>query len=311
MTNLAAMLRNRDVVFILALVLGLSWGDAAVWSKHLVLPALGVIMTLSCLAVPSSIFSQPRGLIRPALSGLILSYVLLTVLMIALSAWLIAEPAFFRGMVVLAAVPPAIVVLPMSVVLDGDPPYTLVATMGAYLGGLVLLPAVFLIFFGSGPLFDLRLALAVVELILGPLLISRLLLKLGWNRWLDPKRGTITNWGFFICVYTIVGLNRQVFLHDPMSILPVALVAVLTTFVLGESLRWFLTSRRLPSSRVISMLMLGTLKNFGLAAGLALTLFDARSAVPATVNTIFFVPYLIWLSLRHRWQVKKATAKVE
>lgn len=308
MTNLAAMLRNRDAIFILALALGLAWGGATAWSRHLVVPTLALIMTLSCLAVPSSIFREPRALVGPALGGLVLSYLLLTGLMLLLSAWLVDEPAFFRGMVVLAAVPPAIVVLPLSVVLDGDPPYTLVATMGAYLGGLVLIPTLFLCFFGGGSLFDIRLALVMLELIVAPLLISRLLLKLGWNRWLEPRRGTITNWGFFVCVYTIVGLNRQVFLDDPVSLLPVATVAVLTTFGLGEALRWFLGRQGLPSSRVTSMLMLGTLKNFGLAAGLALTLFDPRSAVPATVSTIAFVPYLIWLSMRHRRDKKREAA---
>jgi BASS family bile acid:Na+ symporter len=46
------------------------------------------------------------------------------------------------------------------------------------------------------------------------------------------------------------------------------------------------------------MVLLGTSKNAGLAAGLALTLFGRETAVPSTVQTIFMLIYVILLDLR-------------
>jgi hypothetical protein len=48
------------------------------------------------------------------------------------------------------------------------------------------------------------------------------------------------------------------------------------------------------------MILLGTSKNAGLAAGLALTLFTRETAVPSTVQTISMLTYVIYLDLRMR-----------
>ena len=46
--------------------------------------------------------------------------------------------------------------------------------------------------------------------------------------------------------------------------------------------------------------LLGTLKNYGLAAGLALSLFSKEKALPAAVFMIFMMPYLAWLDFKLR-----------
>jgi len=51
-----------------------------------------------------------------------------------------------------------------------------------------------------------------------------------------------------------------------------------------------------------SLLLLGTQKNTGLAAGLALALFSDQTAIPATVSTIFMIVYIIWLSFKRRFR---------
>jgi BASS family bile acid:Na+ symporter len=45
----------------------------------------------------------------------------------------------------------------------------------------------------------------------------------------------------------------------------------------------------------VPLVLLGTLKNYGLAGGLALALFDKPSAVPATVASVFMIVYIIYL----------------
>ena len=49
-----------------------------------------------------------------------------------------------------------------------------------------------------------------------------------------------------------------------------------------------------------SMVLLGTSKNAGFAAGLALTLFSREAAIPSTIQTISMLSYIIFLDLKTR-----------
>jgi BASS family bile acid:Na+ symporter len=119
---------------------------------------------------------------------------------------------------------------------------------------------------------------------------------------LESVKGPLTNWSFVLITYTIVGLNRHLFLHQPLSLAPVAAIALASTFVLGEVIERVARLCRLAPDTTVSLVLLGTLKNYGLAGGLALSLFGQQTAVPATVSTIFMIIYIIWLGFKRRRQ---------
>ncbi len=48
-------------------------------------------------------------------------------------------------------------------------------------------------------------------------------------------------------------------------------------------------------------MLLGTLKNYGLAGGLALSFFDTKTALPSTVSVVFMIIYIIWLEFQKKW----------
>lgn len=292
------LLRERNFIFLAALVLGLVAGHGAVYTQPLVVPALAVVMTLATLSISGQTFRHPRVLIRPALTGLLLSYLVQGGIILLLAWWLVEEPAYFQGLVVMAAVPPAVVVLPLAVVLDGDPDYSLVVMSGAYVGGLVLIPLIFLAFFGGEHLFRHELLVTVILLIAAPMAVSRLILWRGWEGPLLRWRGGITNWGFFLVLYTIVGLNRQIFLHEPLALLHLIFLALVSSLLVGEVVLWAARRQGLHLRRARALMMIASMKNYGLASGLCLALFGSAAAVPTTVATIVFVPYLLWLSWR-------------
>jgi BASS family bile acid:Na+ symporter len=198
------------------------------------------------------------------------------------------------------AVPPAIAVIPFSVLLNGSVNFSLIATIGCYLGALAITPAIAVGLLGSGFIDPWKLMTIMAELILLPLVLSRVLRRSGLSNRIDPLKGAITNWGFFLVTYTIVGLNRAVFLNRPLSLLPAAAIAVASTFLLGYAIEKAGRLSRLDPKTTTSLVLLGTQKNTGLAAGLALTLFSEKTAVPATVTTIFMIVHMIWLSLKMR-----------
>ncbi|NIS60901.1 MAG: hypothetical protein GTO13_09430 [Proteobacteria bacterium] len=178
--------------------------------------------------------------------------------------------------------------------------FSLIGSIGCYLGALIIMPAVALGFLGTSFVEPLKLTIIMVELIIVPLILSRILLWTGMATWIEPVKGAITNWSFFLVSYTIVGLNRAVFLDHPLSLVPVALIALASTFFLGFVIEKLGGLFRVDPRTLTSLVLLGTLKNYGLAGGLALALFSNRTAVPATVSVIFMIVYIVWLGFKRR-----------
>jgi len=47
------------------------------------------------------------------------------------------------------------------------------------------------------------------------------------------------------------------------------------------------------------MILLGTIKNSGFAAALALTLFDETVSLPGAIFSAVYALYMIWLGVKH------------
>jgi len=298
--RLTRLLRSRDFILILGLGLGLLWGEAAPWTNPLTLPLLAVAMTLSVTGVPAAIFSAPRVLLSPALSGIAMTYLVLSGIILGMGSIMVRDQNLWKGFVLIAAVPPGVAVIPFTFFLNGNSFFSLVGTMGAYLGALVITPLLAFCFLGASFIHPASLFVIMLELILLPLVVSQVLVRTGASRRIDRFKGTITNWCFFVVTYTIVGLNRQVFLEQPLSLLPVGLVALASTFFLGWIIERAGRLLRIDSRTATSLVLLGTIKNYGLAGGLSLALFSRHTAVPATVSTVFMTVYIIWLGTKAR-----------
>jgi len=266
----------------------------------LTLPALALIMTLGVMGVPGNVFRSPGALLIPALLGIIMNYLVLASFILVMSMVIISDTELWTGFVILAGVPPAVAVIPFADFLKGSRTYALIGSVGAYLGGLIIMPLMSFSLLGQVFYDPLKLLMIMAELIVAPLILSRILLWYGIDKRLAFIKGTITNWGFFVVVYTIVGLNQDVFVNNPFRLVPIIAIAIGSTFFLG----WFIERVgaffRINRETVTSIILLGTLKNYGLAGGIALTLFGKQTAIPATVSTVFMIVYIIWLSFKKR-----------
>ncbi len=300
MVKLQRLVRDRNFILFSSLVLGLVWGDGARWTESITLPALALVMTLSTTGISVSVFRSPRNLLVPAMGGLAMNFALLGGFILGLSTLLIRDEALWGGFVIIAAVPPAVAIIPFTGFLNGNSTFSLIGSIGGYLGALIITPLIVLGLLGTGFVEPVKLVIIMVELIVVPLALSRILVLTGVSAKIEPLRGTITNWSFFVVSYTIVGLNRAVFLGHPLSLIPVALVALASTFFLGSVIEKVGGLFRIDRETLTSLILLGTLKNYGVAGGLALALFSKQTAVPATVSVIFMIIYIIWLGLKRR-----------
>ena len=291
------LLQNRNFIFSLALLLGVFAPGRAQMLRPLILPVLGLTMILSTMDIRNDTFRNPRGLFGPALIGILMNYLLLGGIILAIGALFIKEDPIRNGVILLAAAPPAAAVIPFSDFLKGDKRLSLTGTIGAYIGGLVIIPLMALVLLSPGVFDPTVLVIAVVELIVIPLIASRILIWKNWNEKISPWKGTITNWSFFLIMYTLVGLNSSVFRNLSPVLLTVSLIPLSTNFILGLIIDGTGRVFHLTQPVRTSLVLLGTLKNQGMAGGLALALFGKEAAIPAAVCTISMIVYVIWLDL--------------
>jgi BASS family bile acid:Na+ symporter len=255
-------------------------------------------MTVVTTQVSSRAFLPLRGLARPMLLAIALNYLVLSTVMLTLAWWMMPNQELWTGFVLVAAAPPGVAIVPFTYILEGDNAFSLIGVVGAYLAALVIAPAMVLLLVGESFLQPLQLVLVLIELVVVPLVLSRLLLLTGFARHIEKWRGTIVNWGFFLVVFTVVGVNRGVFLGQPEVVGLTSAVAMVSIVGLGYLLEFVLKWLRVDRTTRVSFTLMGTIKNAGVAAAIALALFSEEVSVPAAVVSAFYVLYFVWLGLR-------------
>ncbi len=292
------LLYNRNFIVMLAFISGMLFHQGTLWTRYLVLPLLSVIMTLSIMSLDSQIFRTPRSLMLPAFLGTLMNYGILGNLIILMSAFLIHNNSIWAGFVTLAAVPPAVAIIPFARYLKGNMTYAHTGTTGAYIGSLVIMPLIFFGLLDIHSIDQIKLFTIAMALIALPIAVAGILIRTGLNDHINPLKGMMTNWSFFLITYTLIGLNRDTIMTHPLSLVPMAAVAFLSTFFLGFLIQWIGGLFHINKSNLTVLYLLGTLKNYGLAGGLAFYLFSREAALPAIVMIIFMTTYITWLDFK-------------
>ena len=298
---ISKLFRNRNFILILSIVIGLAVGEEGVaLTRPAVLPVLALIMTLSTTVITSREFASIKTMPGRIFVALLINYAVTGGIILLMGNWLIGDSELWTGLVVIAAVPPAIAAVPWTYVLGGDTFFSLVALLVTYLAAMIVTPAIMIAFLVVGSIKTVELLILLGELILIPIIASRVLLFTGLNRRINKWRGTIINWGFFIILFTIIGLNRQAFFGEFDILLKLALIAVVASFGLSYAIELIAKALHTRQETIISFILVGAMKNFGLASGILLTLFSERSTIPTSIMTVVFLSRTLWLGFHFK-----------
>ena len=300
-TKLRALLYHRNFIFVLAVMAGLFFDNGAQWTSHLVIPALSIVMTLSIIGISNNVLRSLQSHVTPILLGIFMNFIILGNFIIGMSAFLIHEEALWIGFILIASVPPAVSIIPLSGLLKGNDNYAVAGTVGAYIGALIIIPVIAFGLLDINAIDTTKLFVVAIELIIIPVVISRVLIWKQLNERIKPVRGIITDWSLFLIIYTLVGLNRETIMGQPFSLAPLAIIGFASTFLLGFLIELTGTLLHFNREKLTSLFLLGTLKNYGLAGGLALSLFSKEAALPATILTIVMFIYTTWINFKMRW----------
>ena len=280
------LIQNSTSVLILSVLLGLVLPGPAGATEALVTPALMVMMAFSLTEVDLGRDIKSSASLKRGFLGIIINYGLLSGLILLLS-YSLPDESLRHGFVIMAAVPPAVAVLPMTRILKGDMSLSFAGEILSYLASLLLMPLIIYLIVhqtGISPIYLLQIS---IVLILIPALASRLVRLLPINPVLP------INLGFFLVTYTVIGLNQGALWTDGWS---VAWISIARTFAVGLAVFILARSAGLKSSQAISLTLLGSFKNLGLAAAVSLLLVGPAAGLPAAFCVLAETAFFILLS---------------
>lgn len=284
------------------LVVGFATGGFPAYSKEISQVALVLGMTFSLTEVSIAGIS-PRTELRRFLIAFAMSYVVLSGLILTF-AILSPDPQIRNGWVLMAAVPPAIAVVPITSILKGDTRRSVISLAVLYLLGLGLVPAITLIFTSEAAPFG-ELVVQTVLLIGVPLVASRLLRR--WPR-VAEFRGSAVSVSFFFLVVAIAGSTRAPLLAHPEFIESLALLSFVRTFLLGGVVFVLTRALHVPWAERVAVTAFSSFKNLGLTVVLAFAVFGSVATLPSIVSLIFEILWLAALPVLFRTDMRKAAA---
>ncbi|MRT93728.1 bile acid:sodium symporter family protein [Ancylomarina sp. 16SWW S1-10-2] len=293
------IIRDRNFILILAVILGLSIGDWAEHIKSYTFYILAIVMLFSTTGLSTKALFPLKKMIQPLLLGSVLNYFVFGSVIISLAYFLMPTPELFLGFVVIAATPPGLAVIPFSHILEGDINYGIVGVLGAFISSIFLAPIIVgLLSNLDGGIDSGMLFMNMIKLVLLPMILSRLLLWKPIKPTVEKVRGKVVDWGFALLIFTAVGLNRHVFFSNFDILFLVALVLFLSIFGLGWVYEKITTMLGVDKKIAMTQNLLLTIKSSGFAVVTALTLFGKEAAIPSAVMAIFVLLYLLYLSFR-------------
>ena len=288
-------LGHRNFILPLAFILGFTFPQLAQWTKSLTIPALALVMTISIAQIPTREILKWRSLAQPLVIGILFNYLFLASLLLIFTQWFNFSESIRIGMILVASAPPGVAVLPFTSLLAGNSILSLFATFGTYLSSMFIMPGLIWLLTGSATFPMSKLVITLLELIVLPIILSRFLLFKNFYQRIIPWKGTIVNWGFFIVFLTVIGLNQKTFLEQPDVLIKIFFIAFTSTFLGFILLNILLKKIGISQKERISMILLGTFKNSGFAAAIALTLFDETASLPGAIISAVYALYMIWL----------------
>jgi len=284
------------------LVVGFATGGFPAYSKEISQVALILGMTFSLTEISISGIS-PREELRRFLVAFGMSYLVLSGLILAFAV-LSPDPQIRNGWVLMAAVPPAIAVVPITSILRGDTRRSLVSLALLYVLGLGLVPAITLVFTSQAAPFG-ELVVQTVLLVGLPLIASRLLRR--WSRVADV-RGSAVSVSFFFLVIAIAGSTRAPLLAHPELILSLAFLSFGRTFLLGGVVFVLTRALDVPLSERVAVTAFSSFKNLGLTVVLAFAVFGPVATLPSIVSLVFEILWLAALPLLFRGELGTAAS---
>lgn len=300
MALLKSIFSSSNLIFILALVCGIIWPKGFPIGNALIFPALIIIITISLLRFPRGFFRKPGPLLYASVQGNVMNYLVLGNFIVLSSVFLIQKQELWIGMILIAAVPPPVAIISLGHLMHTDENSVFTNLAGAYLGALLFVPLMGLAFLKYIIPNYWNIMLIVLGLILLPLILSRLAVEKSWDKALEPYEDICMHYCSFIVFYTITAGSRSILMKWTTDLYIIAAIAFICAFLFPFVIRQIGLYFHSSENKINSFLLMGTMKDYGIAGGIALILFSQEVALPSLIFAIFSFIYINWFKYRMR-----------
>lgn len=291
---------DRNMLLVMAVLGGIFLPQLSGFLAPFTFWFLALVMLFSLSGLSFSSLLPIRTVIKPMLLGVLLNHIIFGIL-ILFTAYLFFgfESELFIGFVIIAATPPGVAIIPFSVKLGGNLNYSIVGTFAAFLVSILFTPLIIESFAGEAGVEPMELLSVMFWLIVVPFALSRILRYKKILPIVEKNRGLVIDIGFALIIYASVGINNQVFFSDFDVLFKVLLVLILVMFVGSILIKLFLR-KQMSNEGIISTRLLFSIKSSGFAVVTAMSLFDGKTAVPATVMSVLVLVYFLSLVLEKK-----------
>ncbi|MFC2111553.1 hypothetical protein ACFLQ5_03795 [Bacteroidota bacterium] len=296
------IITDRNMLLVLALVLGFIVPEYAFLFKKQALLILGIVMTMSFTAFPFKAILPLKTSIKSLLTGIFLNHIVFGFFIGIAALFFINDTDIFYGFVVVIAAAPGAAIIPFVAKLNGNLNHAIIGTFGAFVSSIVLTPLILGIATAS-TVSPLEVFKTVSVVILLPLIISRLFVFGKVFSIIKRSRGYVIDIGFAIIIYISIGVNSNVFVDNFGLVLKIVPVFIFIMFVLTK-LYSVLMRNKLSAEDIISNKLLLSIKSSGFAIVLAMDVFNNRAAIPATIMSIMVLVYLLFLVFTKQYKDK-------
>lgn len=291
---------RSSIIFIIALFCGMVFDEGRQAGRILILPALMIILTMTLLRFPRGFFRHPASLLHASIQGNLLNYLVLGNFILLTGAFLIQKQELWIGLALVAVMPASLEIILLGILLRIEKDYVFTSISGTYLGALLIAPLVGLCFFKYLQINYWNIAVLILCLIALPLILSRLIVEKDWNRFLKKHENTLIDFCHFIVFYAIAANSRMFLKKLSDDLVFISLIAFTSTFLFYFLIRKIGLYFHGQDNKVNFFILLGTMKDYGLAGGIALTLFNPEVAVPPLIFSVLTFIYMNWLSFKAR-----------
>lgn len=240
-----------------------------------------------------------RDFFRKFAIGFFLNYILFGLILIGLVSFFYSyDNDIFKGFLIIIAAPPGVVIIPFTLLYNGNIKLSVVAVLTSSLLVFVLLPLFLFIFIDDFINYNYLFDILLITLIF-PGFFSFIFRKTRLNQFFQKNRNKFIDWSFFLIVYIVIGLNKDIFFNKfELFIIP-SIILIVMMFIFGTIFE-FVFKKYFGKENAISYILLLLVKNNPFSAVVSMQLIGEIAAIPSVSLSFVLLIYLIYFSAKFK-----------
>ncbi|NLB34243.1 MAG: hypothetical protein GX817_00225 [Elusimicrobia bacterium] len=286
---------NRNFIFITALIVGLIFGDKIDLLSFLNIPILIFIMVVAMTETDFSQFRDLKKVVRPFVAGVLLNYFFLFAVLLILGKLFMVEGDLWSGLVIAAASPPGLAIMPFTALVGGSMFLSTVATFSAFIASLVFTPFLSSFFTGGELIGYFEIFKLFFLTLVLPVIIGIGMRKIGFADLAKRIHGNVVNIGFGVIFAIITGVNRSIVFENPGEILRLLIIFIIAVYGVAYLFKYILSKTNIDRKTAMSIIIVVSIKNSIFGAAAAYQLVGPLGAAPGTLFTFVTLSYLMFI----------------